>query len=301
VSLYFIGVDLFSNDKKFTALAFKIYLLVTFVVAVLGFFQIIIIPDFAQLAAEGGWDPHQYRLLSTFFDPNFVGGFFVVGLNFVLAALLFKTKLKERPALVLFAVTLTLAILLTLSRSSYLALFLSIFIFASLRSRKLFLGISGFLLVLFLLLPPVQVRLIQTVGFDDSARARVVSWQNALQIARDNPILGVGFNSYRFTQDRYGFFIVDPTGGHSGSGADSSLLLILATTGIVGLASYLSILWGFFKEAYSKRNTVYGLAFLVSIGALLIHSQFVNSLLYPQIMEIFWFTAALTVANKKER
>lgn len=299
-SLYFIGAELFNLDPKFARTTLKTYLFVTFIVAVLGFFQIVLIPDFAQMAAEGGWDPHQYRLLSTFFDPNFVGGFLVVGLNFVLASLLFKPKSKEKLALGLFAVTLITAVVLTFSRSSYLALFLSIFIFASLKSRKLFLGISVLLLTGFLLLPPVQARLIQTIGLDDSAKARIVSWQNAFQISKDNPIIGVGFNAYRFTQDRYGFFTGDPTGGHSGSGADSSLLLILATTGVVGLSSYLFILWGLFKESLRKRKTIYGLAFLVSLGALLIHSQFVNSLLYPPIMAVFWVSAALMVTAKKE-
>lgn len=298
-SLYFIGYDLFNADKNFAKLIFKSFLLVCFLISLLGFLQFIIIPDFTAQATLGGWDPHQYRLLSTFFDPNFVGGFLVIGLNFVIASLLFKPKKVEITALVIFGVTILTAIVLTFSRSTYLAFFTSIFAFASLRYRKFFMGVSIILLAAFLLIPAVRVRLSQAVALDDAAKARIISWQNALQITRDNPLLGVGFNSYRFTQERYNF-ITDQTGGHSGSGADSSLLLILATTGLIGLLSYLTIILGLVKIAIRQRQKLMGLGFLVSIVALLVHSQFVNSLLYPQIMEAFWILSALMVSEVKK-
>lgn len=297
-SLYFIGYDLFVHNKDYAIRTFKSFQFFCFLVAVFGFFQFLIIPDFSQQAAVGGWDPHQYRLLSTFLDPNFVGGFLVVGLNCVIATLLFKPKRAQWPALVVFGTSLLVAIVLTFSRSTYLAFFTSIFAFASLKSRKLFLGVSLILLVSFLVLPPVQARLVQAVSLDDAARSRIISWQNALQITADNPVFGVGFNTYRFTQERYNFITDKKV--HSGSGADSSLLLILATTGIVGLLSYLAIIFGLVKLAFANRTKVFGLAFLVSLAALLVHSQFVNSLLYPQIMEAFWVLAALVASESNK-
>lgn len=306
-ALYFIGYDLFTHDKKAGLQAVKVMIFSTFVVAVLGFFQFVLIPDFTRFAIEGGWDPHQYRVLSTFFDPNFVGVFFVIGLNVILAVIfayrdktntiVSQIQAKDIVPLVLFGVAILLALVLTLSRSSYLALAVSIGLFGMLKSRKL---VLGFLLVALLsvaAVPRIQDRFLAVFDTQDSASLRVVSWSNALTIIRDNPVLGVGYNSYRYAQDRYGFFTEGDSGGHAGSGADSSLLLILATTGVVGLTSFLAV-WGSLSYvAWKNRHLPISMAFLISSVALLFHSQFVNSLLFPQILEIFWLVAALMMAE----
>lgn len=298
--LYFIGHDLFKDDRRFSTLTVKLLGLVAFLVAVLGFFQVILIPDFSELAAQGGWDPHQYRLLSTFFDPNFVGGFLVFCLSFIFVHFLSAQRLKDRLAELIFLVSGLSAVVLTFSRSSYLALITAIVTFGVLKSKKIILGFVVFALIVILSLPPVQNRLYNTINLDDSARARFESWENALTITADHLLFGVGFNTYRFTQERYGFFSDrDDQGGHAGSGADSSLLLVAATTGLIGLAIYLFILWGLGREAFAKRRQPASLAFLVGMAALLVHSQFVNALFYPQIMEVFWIGAALMVAEKK--
>ena len=297
LSLYLIGYDLF-RDKKFSERGVKSLILAGFVVAVLGFLQFIVIPDFAQLAESGGWDPHQYRLLSTFFDPYFVGGFLAVTLTYVISYFFFSPRLAEKVGLSLFGVCLVTAIILTFSRSTYLAFFTMLLAFGLLKSRKLFISLIVVLGIVFVTLPPVQSRLVQAINLDDSARARLISWSNAYQIFQDQPLLGVGYNSYRFAQDRYGFLTDFEGGGHSGSGADSSLLLILATTGILGVVSYLAILVGLLQLSFKKRKEMLGLAFLVSTASLLVHSQFVNSLFYPQILAVFWIGAALTVAKE---
>ena len=44
--------------------------------AVLGFVQLIFYPDLGVLS-DLGYDPHKYRLFSTFLDPNLLGTFFI--------------------------------------------------------------------------------------------------------------------------------------------------------------------------------------------------------------------------------
>ncbi len=298
VSLYLIGYNLFSVPS-FANLVGKIIIFTGFIVALLGFGQVLLIPDFSHLAASGGWDPHQYRLLSTFFDPNFVGGFLVMVTSVAVAFLFFHPGLREKAGLILFGSSLVLAIILTLSRSTYLAFFTMLGVLATIRSRKIFLALLLALLV-FSTIPAVQDRILQALNLDDSASARVVSWQNALIISKDHPLLGVGFNSYRFAQEDYGFFADLDDGGHSGSGVDSSLLLVLATTGVAGLVSFLSILAGFLVRAFRQRRKKFSLAFLGGLVALMVHSQFVNSLFYPQIMALLWIGAALMAQEERE-
>ena len=138
------------------------------------------------------------------------------------------------------------------------------------------------------LVPRAQTRLSGVTDPNDSAKYRVLSWKNALTIAQANPVVGVGFNNYRYAQAEGGFFdFSDPTGGHAGSGADSSVLLVLATTGFTGLilflASYFDIAVSLLS-VYVKSKSLFALSVFISISALFIHSQFVNSVFYPQFL-----------------
>jgi O-antigen ligase len=302
ISLYFVGYDLFSHNKGFSFLTAKTLTLVSFMIAILGFFQFVLIPDFSRQAMEGGWDPHQYRLLSTFFDPNFVGGFLVITLNLIFIWLFLYSqgskdtglKKKDIPVMLFIGGVTFVAMVLTFSRSTYLAFLVSVLTFGLLRARKLMVVVLVVCAVLFFSVPRIQERFLATFEAGDSASARVVSWQNALTIIADNPVIGVGYNSYRYTQSRYGFFTDgNQQGGHSGSGTDSSLLLVAATTGIIGLISFLVVYCSLAWRAFFQRRKPFSLFFLVSIAGLLIHSQFVNSFFFPQIMEVFWISAGL--------
>ena len=99
----------------------------------------------------------------------------------------------------------------------------------------------------------------------------------------------MGFNSYRYAQRDYGFLEKDWQENHAGAGADSSLLFVLATTGLIGLMAY-SWLWlGIYKLALKAKSAV----FLASLTALCAHSFFLNSLFYAWIMAWLWMLVAV--------
>ena len=140
--------------------------------------------------------------------------------------------------------------------------------------------------------PRVQTRISGVTDPADSAHFRLISWSNTLDIASDNLFLGVGYNSFRYAQKEYGVFDPGTVGGHSGAGSDSSFLLVLATTGIIGLIVF--TLAYFFPIASSISNlTPYRLVLVASLVGLFIESQFVNSLFYPQIMFLWLIFLAL--------
>jgi hypothetical protein len=100
----------------------------------------------------------------------------------------------------------------------------------------------------------------------------------------------VGFNAYRYAQRDYGFLEEERWQlSHAGAGADSSLLFVLATTGILGLGAYLKIWLKVLEKSGSKKNR---LLVLTVLGVLLSHSLFLNSLFYPWIMAWLWLVLA---------
>ena len=257
----------------------------------LGFVQFLFVPNLLFLTPYG-WDPHKMRIVSTFLDPNFTGVVFVFLASFSLSKYLYKKSL----GLFLIFLFSSIAIFLTFSRSSYLAFLCALLVIGSLKSFKM-----TFLIILifsfsFIFVPQARERITGAITFDETAKARVESWQKALFVFREHFLIGVGFNTYRYSQASYGFFENDQSlGGHSGAGSDSSLLLVAATTGVFGLGAFLWMLASIYKTiAKSSKKSFIALGTLASFIALLVHSQFVNSLFFPQIMLLFWFFVGIS-------
>jgi len=272
------------------------FLMAVLVFAGLGFLQLVLLPDFSPISRLGGWDPHRNRLASTFLDPNFAGAFLVLGLTLVFSRLLYQKE--RRFCLILTTGYLLLATVLTFSRSAWGMLAIILGVFGIFRSRK----ILGFALLgaflAYFAVPRIQTRIVGITDPADSARLRLVSWGQTWRIARENLFLGVGFNNFRYAQREQGFFEPRlPWGGQSGAGSDSSLLLVLATTGLVGLIVYLGIYGGLFFEVYRRCANPPALALLAALAGLFLESSFINSLFYPPIMLFVWLLAALSFSK----
>ena len=226
-----------------------------------------------------GWDPHLYRVFSTLLDPNFAGIIFAFTL-FLGAYLWQKTK---RQSLVLLSQLLTLvALFLTYSRSSYVAFFLGGFIFVlRLKMAKLGLVLAAVFIAILLLLPRPGgegVKLFRTV----STFARLGNWQRGMELIREAPLLGHGFNTLRYVQRAKGWVDDSTIVSKAGAGIDSSIQFVWATTGVVGLAMYG---WLFFRMLQMARTST---AYLATLGAVLVHSAFSNSLFYPWVLLWLW-------------
>jgi O-antigen ligase len=283
--LYFVIRDLpLSGQEKIK----KNMPLVGLGCALLGLIQYCFLPD-TRFIAEYGWDPHYFRLVGTFLDPGFLGMIFVFTLIMITLRLWSEKTLFNYLAWMIVYVALAL----TYSRASYLAYITSMGIIA-LRKRtiKFFAAILVVGIITIFLLPRAggeSTRLER----ESTIRFRITSWQHALIIARDHPLLGIGFNAYRNAQRQYNFF--DDKFwevSHGAAGADSSLLFVLATTGLVGLASFLYLGYEVIKQAKGD------LLINASLGGLFIHSFFLNSLFYPWVMAWMWICIGFTHAPK---
>ncbi len=240
---------------------------VGWVLVLSGLFQYFFIPKINFLIPLG-WDPHYYRVVGSLLDPGFTG--------LMLVFLLIYFYYRNKP-LSWFITFITMA--LTYSRSSYLAYLIAMGAVSWHRKSVRLLLLTWILLAITLPLLPKPtgegVRLERT----NSILARLINWKNSLTIFIDHPILGVGFNTYRYAQNEYGFLgSNDWVTTHAGAGADSSLLFVAATTGVVGLffyGSYIKSYWRFSKSDPILR---------ASLLALFFHSLFLNSQFYPFVL-----------------
>ncbi|TSC85390.1 MAG: Uncharacterized protein G01um10147_1166 [Microgenomates group bacterium Gr01-1014_7] len=239
--------------------------------AVLGLLQFIFLPDLRFLV-PGGWDPHYFRTVSTFLDPNFAGAFFVL-------TLLLLLSLRRSN----FGIIITyIALLTTFSRSSYLMFLVSGLTLAFLKkSRSLF--FKTLILLCFLLVGfQIYTKLVsqpRNIDREKSASFRLNTWQQGWAMFQKSPFFGVGYNAYRYALKEFNLGDEQFIQTHGASANDSSLLFVAATSGIIGLLSYLFFLFTLIKEAW-KQNFILASA----LSGLIVHSFFANSLFYPPIL-----------------
>ncbi len=278
--LYFVLFDvkkrLFKNSNLLNFL-----MIIGVAIALFGFVQYFLWPNLKPLEFLH-WDPHFYRLVSTFLDPGFTGLILVLTLIILINFLL---KNKDNQWLILAGAITYAAMVLTHSRSSYLAFIVAMGIISWLRKNLKLFFIAALILFLSLTILPQPKgeggKLTRTYSIFD----RFQSWQKATIIIKEHPVLGVGFNAYRYVQRDYGFLEEETwQETHAGAGVDSSLLFVLVTTGIFGLVAYLWLLASAGFLALNQRKKVIGVICLASFGAIFAHSFFLNSLFYPWIM-----------------
>ncbi len=265
-----------------------------FLFLLFGYIQYFFYSDLRNLY-YAGWDEHLYRMFSTFLDPNFAGAFFVMYFMFVLGMVFEKSNNKYWYGL-LGVLTLG-AIFLTYSRSAYIMLGISLIVFFLVKKQKKLLfwviGLVLLLPILFFLSPKSEgTNLLRTT----SSNARILAMDQAITIIKDNPIFGVGFNTYRYEQEKRGFLVETTRENHAGAGTDNSFLFVLATTGIVGLSAYLYFWYAIIRQMLKQvqhDNQWLRIVVISTVIGLFVNALFINSLFYPFILEFLFIELAI--------
>ncbi len=240
------------------------------IMAVLGFGQLLLFPNLSSLVVNG-WDPHYLRVVSTLLDPNFLGGF----LTLIFLTILSFSRPPFRRALLAIIYA---AILLTFSRSAYLSFGITLLTFSFLRKSPKMALVTLFLVGgLGLGYLGYQSAVAQPRGINrqQSAQYRVDSWQTGWKMFTSAPVLGVGFNAYRYALTEYNLAPTMFTQSRGASANDSSLLFVLSTTGIIGFLAFL-----FFLTSLARQNTL----LLAGLAGIVAQSFFINSLFYPWML-----------------
>lgn len=282
---YFLTLNIFPLLKKDV---FKILTFSGIILAILGLLQFIFMPNLIFLQ-QYGWDPHYFRAVSTFLDPNFLGAYLGLTLLLILQnpQQLLSFKLK-----IIFFILIYTVLILTFSRSAFFLMAVSLLIFSILNKSIKYILFTFLLCLVFwgsFLIYTQLVSAPKDIDRQESAKFRINSWQDGWKIFQSSPILGVGFNSYRYALLKYYPTSENFTKSHGASTNDSSLLFILATSGILGFLTYLfflgSIVW----------NNNQKIILLPALLGLIINSFFINSLFYPEIL--IWLS--LIIATSK--
>ena len=195
------------------------------------------------------------RAFSTFGNPNFLGVFFAMLLPLALYELLRSTTVLARLLFANLLVVMTLALLLTFSRSAWVAaaLALLVLLLAHGGRGRLVAGLAGALLIVaiagdFMISRQAQVssgssalsalvhRALSVTESGGSTRSRIGVWQEALRVSASRPLTGYGPDSFGIVYPRYR--TGDWAPGYLIDKAHNDPLQLAATEGILGVAAY---------------------------------------------------------------
>lgn len=198
--------------------------------------QYLFFSDFWGLYALG-WDPHLYRMSATYIDV------YVAAAIYGIFSLYWYRRQK-----MLLALSFMTCLVFTFSRSAYVSFILSVLVFFVLQKkwRELMVALALFALLMVLVPKPFGegVSLLRTA----SVNSRMRDYRMGIMMAQKKPLLGYGYNRIRYAKEKLDLAKVDDR-SHSVSSFHSSFLIILVTTGAVGLVSLL-----FLIIQYGMRN-----------------------------------------------
>jgi len=158
---------------------------------------------------------------------------------------------------------------LTYSRSTYLS-FLFSFLFIAISQKKIKIFVLSFLIIILtIFVLPRKSGEGTKLERTSSIFAKIENYKEAFNLFKKSPIIGIGYNNLPIIRK-------ENPNSHAISGFDNSLLTILTTTGIIGLFMFIKGFSKFFLSVDLIKKTM--------IIAILIHSFFANSLLYPWIL-----------------
>ncbi|MCF7830526.1 O-antigen ligase family protein [Candidatus Gracilibacteria bacterium] len=296
------STDIFRNEQNSF---WKGLFWILTIIVLLGLVQFRFIPDISSWSREGGLDPHTGRLLGTWLDPNFMAGLLGFSLPLLIARWYRSSSTRMKIILGVLIALFLYALFLTFSRSGYLASCIGLLVFFLFRDWKII--IFGILIIALGIATNERAQkrvgelggtlsaivLHETDEIDPTASLRLQSWQKSFELWQKYPLLGIGYNTYRYRASEEG--IVDENYFSSG-GSDSTHLTILVTTGILGFLAFMwflgKIVWINFHRFLSTRNELF-LGFVAGLVTIFIHAFFVNSLLFPLIFMPLIATAGI--------
>ena len=248
-----------------------------------------------------------WRIFSTFFNPNPLGGFFALVLPLAVSAAIVGRLLWHRLLWVFAALLLAGAILPTYSKGAMLAALVSMSLYVVLLARAsgrprrnlgMVLGVFGALAVAagmaLLLSTPVRTRVIGAIGTQSQSNMfRLLTWQGTLRMAEANPWVGVGPAAFKHAFMNYA------VAGYT-EAAHQTYFQVAAEQGVFGGAIFVWLLGAVIltagravRRAKHFEGRALAIGGLCSVVALMVHSLLDYDWYIGAIGVTFWLVAGL--------
>ena len=261
-------------------------------VCIIGAYQYIFVPNIhIKEWVDVAQFPNSINLFLKMF--NLMGDLEAIKSNYTIYILVYmkENRTREVVTMLIIGVVLFLTMLLTYSRGIWISFAAMILYWAIFVERRLFLSLLVVPLILYFYEGEVASRLWSIFqGHDTSSDLRWALWDSTMYIVRENPIFGIGWNTFYLVYPEYNYYIQGPNVlmYH----AHNLYLNILAETGIPGLLSFLAVIVGHVITSVRLKGDMFRQAAQIGIGALAIGVLFSGlsdfELYSHQVTIVFW-------------
>ena len=245
------------------------------------------------------------RMFSTLQNPNLLGAYLLIifapiGTDIVCRLRhLGPGKVGERIAMtaaeakrlrwdIAFAVSIVLGILLTYSRGIWIALAATVAYWGLTTDRRWLLTLLAIPAVFLFYDGEIAYRLRALFGDNDtSAALRIAIWDSTLYMIEEDPLFGIGWDSFYHVYPAYNYFIrTEPVIMYH---AHNMFLNVAAETGIPGLLAYMTAMYSlpFVTDGRERRIMLGALSTGMTVAGLTDHVLFSH-----QVSVMFWLMTA---------
>jgi hypothetical protein len=254
--------------------------------------------DVLRYVEDAGVRTDTLRAIGTSVDPNVFGTLLLLTGGLAIGQTL-ASRGRTRRAYALAAAVIGYALLITLSRGSWLGLVAAFGLMAALRYRRLALlaplALAAVLLLFGDQLGSFSEHFLKAVYAQDQATGmRLGEYKDALNLIQQYPWFGVGFGSAP-SSDLY-------------LGVSSTYLLVAEETGLIGLSLFLLVLWQVltsgwrgYRAAADEARPLALTCLAVFVGLLVgaLFDRHYVDLRFPHVAALFWLAAALVVVSAR--
>jgi len=184
------------------------------------------------------------------------------------------------------------------SRGAYLAALGVVAFFGVMKKRSLLVGIAALLIAWQTILPTSVVDRISMTEtpegeIESSAAGRLLLWEHAIDLFKENPVFGLGFGGYAMSSG--GVTLATGEGLRQGFDAHNFYMRTLSEQGIIGVTVLLLLLlcafrsgWRLYRSGAPHFNTALGFGFMGTVLAVAVTNMFGDRWSYFALGGYFW-------------
>lgn len=287
-ALFFIGAYLAKDRRNFKILIFSL-MFGAFVVSVGGVVDLIQADKFK-------------RLFTSYGIGCLYGAYFLYTLPFFISFTVYHFSKKIKFLSFLTGVPLVVCFLFNYYRGVWISLIAGLLTSCLTFKKTRKIGIILIILILgiIFIFPVFRNRLFKEETLEPTTWAdRVPMWETAWYAFKDKPIVGMGLGTYEFLIGNYDTEQEFKKAHHVS--AHNTYLGLLSQTGLLGLLSFLWLLFLLLKVNYKKLKNNFGLykfSFILITVSVLIH-ELVSSTILIGVSDasVFWFLMGIGITR----
>ena len=300
---YFVSFQLLNKNSVNKIVT--IFVVIAGILSVYGIYQYIIGIPMISTWVEPSEVGIRTRVYSIFSSPNIFGCLLVMAIPMSLSLFIINNNICKKICYLFIFLFMCICVLFTYSRGAWIGLLAAMGIYILFKDRKLIILFLFILLMVFIFMPSIRNRFLYM--FSESyissslVAGRMIRWIYSIEIWKNNFWIGLGLGNFGgAVATNNNLFTIINGNVVNNFYTDNYYLKILVESGIVGLLSFLLLMWQVVSISLkmmhiinAKGNKELVMGIVSGLIGVLIHCCVENVFDVPMMGVLFWLFVAV--------